>query len=89
MQMTTSVEGFICCWQPCDVLASILTVLVCYNVVRWVSSGTNFDYTTNMHAIMHSNEVILYFLQVLAFQKSWRSFSPIIVCILAHCMLPF
>ena len=27
--------------------------------------------------------------QVLAFQKSWRSFSPIIVCILAHCMLPF
>ena len=28
-------------------------------------------------------------IQVLAFQKSWRSFSPIIVCILAHCMLPF
>ena len=28
-------------------------------------------------------------LQVLAFQKSWRSFSPIVVCILAHCMLPF
>ena len=28
-------------------------------------------------------------LQVLAFQRSWRSFSPIIVCILAHCMLPF
>ena len=27
--------------------------------------------------------------QVLAFQKSWRSFSPIIVCILAHCVLPF
>ena len=27
--------------------------------------------------------------QALAFQKSWRSFSPIIVCILAHCMLPF
>ena len=27
--------------------------------------------------------------QVLAFQKSWRSFSPIIVCILAHCMLTF
>ena len=27
--------------------------------------------------------------QVLAFQKSWRSFSPIIVCILAHCMHPF
>ena len=27
--------------------------------------------------------------QVLAFQKSWRLFSPIIVCILAHCMLPF
>ena len=27
--------------------------------------------------------------QVLAFQKTWRSFSPIIVCILAHCMLPF
>ena len=26
---------------------------------------------------------------VLAFQKSWRSLSPIIVCILAHCMLPF
>ena len=28
-------------------------------------------------------------LQVLAFQKNWRSLSPIIVCILAHCMLPF
>ena len=27
--------------------------------------------------------------QVLAFQKSWRSLSPIIVCILAHCILPF
>ena len=27
--------------------------------------------------------------QVLAFQKSWRSLSPIIVCFLAHCMLPF
>ena len=30
-----------------------------------------------------------FYLQVLAFQKSWRSLSPIIVCILAHCMLPF
>ena len=27
--------------------------------------------------------------QVLAFQKSWRSFSPIIVCILAQCLLLF
>ena len=25
----------------------------------------------------------------ISFLKSWRSFSPIIVCILAHCMLPF
>ena len=27
--------------------------------------------------------------QVLAFQKCWWSISHIIVCILAHCMLPF
>ena len=25
---------------------------------------------------------------MLAFQKSWRSFSPIILCILAHCQSP-
>ena len=31
----------------------------------------------------------LSWIQILAFQKSWGSFSPIIVCILARCMLPF
>ena len=39
--------------------------------------------------INRKNKVDVFFQQVLAFQKSWRSFSPIIVCILAHCMLPF
>ena len=54
MQMKTSVAGFICCWQPCNVLTSISTVFVCYNVVRGVSSSTNFDYTTNRHEMMHT-----------------------------------
>ena len=43
-----------------------------------------------VYEMVNSTFIITFeFLQVLAFQKSWRSFSPIIVCILAHCMLPF
>ena len=44
---------------------------------------------TSLLVAANEEIVIPYWLQVLAFQKSWRSFSPIIVCILAHCMLPF
>ena len=58
------------------------------------------QYASKMFDLMHNPdplgwvkrsdiEIVRISIQVLAFQKSWRSFSLIIVCILAHCMLPF
>ena len=50
MHMTTSVEvsfvvgSRVTYW----LLFYNVTVLVCYNVVRGVSSGTNFDYTIDL-----------------------------------------
>ena len=65
-------------------LRAIHVVYIVFRVSIPKSSISNLSY------VIHSNIwVESKYKQVLAFQKSWRSFSPIIVCILAHCMLPF